>query len=161
MLLCNFSVHIRPYNNWRHGRSIPFGASTSGLGALESIALQWRNSGGGCQSQCPLTFLTGKFLMTYQEKRGKAKRKNGEEKENCKREGWKLKMEEGKVTKWVEDLFFFFFKFYLAFHFSKPLKFVLGWPKWEFSTWKKHIKPGKNYFAPSEKYSSYASTAIL
>ena len=40
-----------------------------------------------------------------------------------------------------EHLFFFFF---LAFHFSKPLEFVLGVPKWEFATWKKHFTPGKN-----------------
>ena len=31
-----------------------------------------------------------------------------------------------------------------AFHFSKPLKFVLDLPKWEFSTGKKHFSSGKN-----------------
>ena len=55
-----------------------------------------------------------------------------------KREGGKLEMEVGKVIKRGEDLFFFFF----AFHFSQR-KFVLGLPKWEFSTGKKHFMPGK------------------
>ena len=36
-------------------------------------------------------------------------------------------------------LFFFFF----ACHFSKRQKFVLGLPKWKFSTGKKHFTPGK------------------
>ena len=47
--------------------------------------------------------LIGKFLLTYQEKRGEEKGKrvdNGEvNKENCKREGGKLKMKGGKVRK--------------------------------------------------------------
>ena len=47
-----------------------------------------------------------------------------------------------------------------AIHFSKPLKFVLGLPKWEFSTGKKAFQAGekirKNDFAPSENFSSYA-----
>ena len=43
---------------------------------------------------------TGKFLLTYREKRGKEKRENGaDKKKNQKREGGKLKMEGGKVTK--------------------------------------------------------------
>ena len=47
-----------------------------------------------------------------------------------------------KVTKRGEAFFFFFF-FFFAFHFSKQLKSVLGLPKWEFSTGKKHFTPGK------------------
>ena len=103
--------------------------------------------------------LTGKFLLTYQENRGKGKKKkeNGaEKKENQKRESGKLKMEGGKVTKWGEVFFFSF-----SFHFSKPLIFVLSLPKWEFSTGKKHFTPGKKSGKmtlppPPEKYSSYA-----
>ena len=53
-------------------------------------------------------------------------------------------------------LFFFFF----AFHFWKWQKFVLGLPKWEFSTGKQHFTLGKkirkNDFAPSQKYACYA-----
>ena len=43
-------------------------------------------------------------------------------------------------------LFFFFFLCFafFAFHSSKPLKFVLGLPKWEFSTGKKTISHGEN-----------------
>ena len=90
---------------------------------------QWRNSrGGGRGAECPLTLLTGKFLLTYREKRGKQKR-------IVKREARK----KGKMDK--RTLFFFFF------HFSKPPKFFGGLPKipkWEFSTGKKHFTPGKN-----------------
>ena len=46
-------------------------------------------------------------------------------------------MEGGKATKRGEDFFFFF-------HFSKPLKSVLGLPKWKFSTGKKHFMSEKN-----------------
>ena len=41
------------------------------------------------------------------------------------------------------SFFFFFFCFVFVFHFSKPLKFVLGLPKWEFSTGKKYFMLGK------------------
>ena len=74
---------------------------------------------GGAES--PQRFLTGKFLLTYQEKRGKEKRKRDEnweeKKENCKMEGGKLEMEVVKVIESVDDLFF-------AFHFWKWRKFV-------------------------------------
>ena len=71
-----------------------------------------------------------------QRKKGKMQKK-----ENRKREAGKL-IVRGKVTKWGEDFFLLFFFF--AFHFSKPLKFVLGLPKWEFSTREKHFTLGKN-----------------
>ena len=38
---------------------------------------------------------------------------------------------------------FVLFCFVFASHFSKPLKFVLGLPKWKFPTGKKHFTPGK------------------
>ena len=41
-------------------------------------------------------------------------------------------------TQWSEVFFFF-----SPFHFSKPLKFVLGLQKWEFSTMKKYCTLGK------------------
>ena len=64
-------------------------------------------------------------------------------------------------TNLITSIFFTRIFFFFAFHFSKPLKFFLGVPKWEFSTGKKHFMPGKkirkkNYFVPSEKYSCYA-----
>ena len=99
----------------------------------------------GRGAEYPQRFLTEKFLLIYREKRGKERNEKGvkaekkrRKKEKCKREGGKLKMEGGKVTKWGEDFFFF-----LAFYYSKPLKFVLGLPKWKFSTRKKHFTPGK------------------
>ena len=42
-------------------------------------------------------------------------------------------MERGKVTK----------RGFLFFNFAKPLKFVLGLPKWEFYTRKSHFTLGK------------------
>ena len=47
-----------------------------------------------------------------------------------------MELEVGKVIKSEEDLFF-------AFHFWKRRKIILGLPKWEFSTGKKHFTPGK------------------
>ena len=61
------------------------------------------------------------------------------------------KIVKGKVENWKckeenlenEERTFFFFFFFFAFHFSKPVKFVLGLPKWKCSIGKKHITPGK------------------
>ena len=84
---------------------------------------------------------------------------NGEEKKKKKRnivkgEVENLKWKEEKMEN--EERTFF--------HFSKPLKFVLGLPKWKFSTVKKHFTPGKkirkNDFAPSEKFSCYAPAGV-
>ena len=115
---------------------------------------QWRNSRGvgrwGWGQSASLTLLTGKFLLTYQEKRWKEKRANGEEeKENQKREGGKLKMEGGKVTKW-KNCFVFLFLFF-GFSLFKTTEIYFGLPKWEFSSGKKkkfHAgkKFRKNYF---------------
>ena len=108
---------------------------------------QWRTTGGvgvgGRVSPETSNLEISADLPEKREKGWKLRRK----KENCKREG-------GKVTKGGGDLFFFFF---FCFYFSKPLKFVLGLPKWKFSTGKKHFTPGKNQendFAPSEKFFS-------
>ena len=117
--------------------------------------------------------LTGKFLLTYQENRGKEKSENGaENKENLKRKVENLKRKEEKLqneerTFFVLFCFVFVFLFvclfgwfFFAFHFSKRLKFVFGLLKWEFFTGKKVFhaekKIRKNDFAPSEKYSCYA-----
>ena len=50
-------------------------------------------------------------------------------------ENWKWKVE--KLQN--EERTFF------SSHFSKPLKFVLGLPKWKFSTGKKYFRPGGGY----------------
>ena len=97
----------------------------------------------GRGAECPRDFWPGNFCWRIGKKEGKEKGKRGEnweeKKENWKKDGGKLKMEVGKVIKRVETPFFFFF----AFHFWKRQKFVLGLPKWEFSTGKRHFTPGK------------------
>ena len=102
-------------------------------------------AGGGGDAGGSLTLLSRKFLLTYWEKRGKEKGKMEKKRKKIKKEvkrwkGGKFKIGGRKVTKLGEDLFFFFF---FASHFSKRLKFVLGVPQCEFSTEKKHFKPGK------------------
>ena len=67
-----------------------------------------------------------------------------------------MKMEGGKVTKWGEDLFFFFF---LLFTFQTT-KICFGSTKMEIFYQEKAFhagkKAGKDDFAPSEKFSCYA-----
>ena len=117
------------------------GISTSVLAVHCFTIMQWRNrrGGGHLTSDREISAdLSGK-------KEAREKGQNGEEKnENCKRESGKLKMEGGKSSKMRRGLFFFFFFFFFAFHFSKRRKFVLGVPKWKFSTGKKDFTPGKN-----------------
>ena len=100
-------------------------------------------------TECSLTFFTGKFLLTYREKRDKKGKIRGKE--------GKFEREEVKISR--GPFFFFFFFFFFACHFFKPLKFVWGLPKWAVFTGKKHIsrweKIRKSDFSPSEKYSSY------
>ena len=94
---------------------------------------------GGAGAECPQRLLTSapqklltrKFLLNILGKKGKGVKI---EKENCKREGGKLEMEEVKVIKRGEVFFFFCLSL---------LKFMLSLPKWEFSNGKKHFKPGK------------------
>ena len=85
-------------------------------------------------AECPTETSDREIFADVSGKKKEGKKgENWEEKnENCKREGGKLEMEVGKIIKSGEDLFFF------AFHFWKRRKFVLGLPKWEFSTGKKN-----------------------
>ena len=72
-----------------------------------------------------------------------------------------MKMEGEKLQN-NEERTFFFLSFFFFFSLFKTLKFVLGLPKWEFSTGKKQFAPGKKsgkWLCPSEKYSFYASEA--
>ena len=121
-------------------------------------------TGGGGGAECSSTLLTRKFLLTYQEKRGKEKRENWEEKkENWQREGGKLKMEVVKVIKWGEALFFFFFSsfffFFFCFSLFKTTEICFGSTKMEIFYREKAFHVGKkirkNDFASSEKFSSY------
>ena len=104
----------------------------------------------GRGAECPPETSDREILADISGKRRQGKKgKRGEnweeKKENCKRERGKLEMEVGKVIKRGEDFFFFFFFFFffLLFTFENDWKFVLGLPKWEFSTGKKHFTPGK------------------
>ena len=74
---------------------------------MQVALLQWRNCRGQ-GAECPLTFLTKKFLLTYREKRGKEEKESGKEKkENRKREFGKL---EGERLQNEERTFFLLFK---------------------------------------------------
>ena len=92
----------------------------------------------------PRDFWPGNFCWPIEEKEG---RKNGKmeqerrqiEKGKVENENWMRKSDKMRREMRRGPFFFFF-----GCHFSKPLKFVLGQPKWEFSTWKKHFITGKN-----------------
>ena len=97
----------------------------------------------------------GKGVKTEKKRRkavkGKVENLNGR---------WKsYNMRRGPFCLFFSFLFFsflfFFFLLLFACHFSKPRKFVLGLPKWKFSTGKKHFTPGKKSgkmtLTPSEK----------
>ena len=81
------------------------------------------------------------FCWPTEKKKGRKKRENKEERKiwKGKVENWKWKAE--KLQN--EERTFLFIFFFFDFHFWKPLKFVLGLPKWEFSTRKNHFTLGK------------------
>ena len=114
---------------------------------------QWRNRRGGRGGRVPPPrLLTGKFLLTYREKRGKEKREKGRK---LRRKGGKLGMEAGKRQKKRWGPFFFFFCFSLL----KTTKICFGSTKMGIFYREKAFhgkKFWKNDFAPSEKYACYA-----
>ena len=85
--------------HWTHGIKYQFGKIGPKFSAVflkshlqvQCSGVTAGGRGGGRCSLCPLTLLTGKFLLSYREKRGKEKRENGEE---------KRKIEKGKVENW-------------------------------------------------------------
>ena len=85
--------------------------------------------------------------MRQARKKGKGVKNEKKRRKIVKRKGenGKLEMEVGKVTKEVRNFFFFFFFFFLLFTFENDgnLFFVLGLPKWEFSTGKSRFHAGK------------------
>ena len=104
-------------------------------------------------------FWLGNFCWPTRKREARKKRESGEEKkENQKREGGKLKLEGGKVTKWKwgEDFFFFF-----CFSLFKTTEICFGSTKMGIFYRKKEFHTGKkiwgNDFAPSEKYFSYTT----
>ena len=123
--------------------------------------LQWRNRrGGGQGAEFPRDFWPGNFCWPigkeWQGKKGKWCRKGKSKKERWKIEN--LKMEGGKVTKWGEDLFFFF-------TYQNHWNLFWVYQNGNFLTGKKAFHAGKkirkNDFAPApEKYSSCALVGL-
>ena len=118
---------------------------------------QWRNrrgwggvGGGGRVPPSPPRLLTGKFLMTYREKRSKEKKSENweERKENCEREGGKIQNGRWKSYKCC---------FFSPLLFFKTTKICFGSTKME-----KHFTMGNNqekWLCPLIKSSSYAPDA--
>ena len=132
--------------------------------------------GAGAETPPPETFhremfadVSGKKRQVKKGKGVKIEKKRRKVGKGKREGGKKMEIEVGKVIKRGEDLFFFFFFFFFSssssssFHFWKRRKFVLGLPKWEFSTGKKTFhawkKIRKNYFPHSGKYACYAPAA--
>ena len=121
------------------------GASVHSEKKLESVCLrQWRNRrGGGRGAECPQRFLTGKFLLTYWEKRDKEKKGKGVEIEKKRRKIVKGKMKIGngsrKSYKNRWGPFFFFF-----FSLLKTTEICFGCTKMGIFYRKKHSRQQKN-----------------
>ena len=119
----------------------------------ELLLLLWLTSSGiiaGRQgAECPQTLLTGKFLLTYQKKRGKEKKGKMEKKEQkSKNERWKIENGRKKSYKFRRGPLFYLFIYlfiYLLWVYQNG-NFLPG----------KSISRRENDFAPSEKYFSYA-----
>ena len=123
---------------------------------------QWRNRGAECPPETSdreiFADLSRKKRQGKTGKRGENGEKSEEKKENCKREGGKLKKEGGKVTKWLQNKRTFFFFFWL-FTFENDNNLFWVYQNGNFLLEKifhagKKIR--KNDFAPSEKYACYA-----
>ena len=110
----------------------------------DTTSFQWRNrrGGGGAGGRGPpRDFWPGNSCWVSGKKRQGKKGKGVKiEKKRKKIGNGSRKTSEKEVRPFF---FFFFFFFFFAFHFWKRRKFVLGLPKWEFSTGKKHFTPGK------------------
>ena len=106
-------------------------------------------TGGGRGQSAPKTseVLTGKYFCWpsgKKEARGKGwklRRKEGIQ--NCKREGVKLEMEGGKVTKWGGPFFFFFF-FFLSLSLFKTTNLFWVYQNGNFLPGKSILRRGKN-----------------
>ena len=116
------SICIHPHSRWN---SSPFICQT--LRSISSVV-----TAGG---RTPPDAFHQKFLLTYM-KRGKERQ--------VKKGKWTRKVGKlGKIVRKgkVENLK----NWREIIHFSKPLKFVWGVPKWEFLPGKNHLTPGKNW----------------
>ena len=129
---------------------------------LNKALKQWRNSWGG--GRVPPTLLTGKFLQTYREKRGKEKKgkwRNSEGKSN--KGSWKIEIRRGGGELQNEERTFFCFVFVLFVLFFVFSLFKTAEISFESTNmgifYEKAFYTGKkirkNDFAPYLKYSSY------
>ena len=133
------------------------------LGTLQ-VVHGWRNRrGGGNRGHSASRLLTGKYLLTYRENRGKEKRKMVRKRRKMQKgkvENWKWK--ELKVKKWGDFLSFFFFLcccfVFVWFSLFKTTEICFGSTKMGIFYREKHLTPGKmrKWLFPPEKYSSYA-----
>ena len=105
---------------------------------------QWRNSRWGEIECLPDVFHRNIFAdlpgKEWRGKKGKWRKKD----KNCKTEGRKLKTD-GGTKKYENGQRNLSVSFFVLFLFCFVCLFVLGLPKWKFSTGKKHFTPtGKN-----------------
>ena len=118
---------------------------------------QWcnRQGGGRGEAECPQRLLTGKFLLTYWEKKRQGKKGKGVKTIEKKRR----KIVKGKVENWkwkVENLqnqeggYFFLLSLF------KTTKICFRCTKMDIFYRGKAFHAGKNDFASSEKFSCYA-----
>ena len=91
-------------------------------------------------------------IVNFHDQLRKIKKKKKKKEKKRKVKNWKCieeKLETEERTLFFSFFLSFFLFFFSALHFSKPLNFVLGLPKWEFHTGKKFQK---NDFAPLKSF---------
>ena len=117
-------------------------------------------TGGEKGAECPPEISDWEISADLSGKKQQGKKcKRGENGDDCKREGGKLKMEGGKSSTMRRGLFFFFFFFFLLFTFQNDENLFWVYQNGNFLPGKRNSrreKIRKNDFAPSEKNSCYA-----
>ena len=129
--------------------------------SINSILTVALTAGGGGGAECPSDTSHREISADLPGKERQGEKGNWGWKEGKLKKGrWKLengRRKSYKMRTWGEDFFFFFFSFSLfkttEICFRSTKMGIFYREKIHFPPWKK-IK--KNYFAPSEKYSSYA-----
>ena len=96
---------------------------------------QWRNRRGGQGAVCPPETSDQEIFDDVSGKKRQGKKGKGVKSEKKRKKIVKGKVESYKMKR--GPFFFFFFFFFFLLHFWKRQKFVLGLPKWEFSSGKK------------------------
>ena len=145
----HFTSHKYKFLTWR-GRCLgTLSREGFALGPLQ-VVHGWRNRRRGNRGHSAPRLLTGKYLLTYRENRGKEKRKMERKRRQMQKgkvENWKWK--ELKVKKWGDFLSFFFLFFlcccfvFVWLSLFKTTEICFGSTKMGISTGKKHLTPGK------------------